>query len=44
MDPLGREIDAEKVKAHFRKGVLTGTLPKSEREIGKKKKISVTIE
>ena len=42
--PLGSEIDAKKVNAHFRKGVLTITLPKAGRDREKKKKISVKVE
>lgn len=42
--PLYREIDADKANAHFRKGILTVTLPKSARELERRKKISVTID
>jgi HSP20 family protein len=42
--PLYCEIDTDKVDAHFKKGVLTITLPKSAREMEKKKKIPVTID
>jgi HSP20 family protein len=42
--PLYSEIEAEKIDAHFRKGVLTITLPKSEKEKEKKKKITVKVD
>ena len=42
--PLYSDIRADKVDARFKKGVLTITLPKSETEIEKKKKIAVKAE
>lgn len=42
--PMPVEIDAEKVEARFRKGVLTVTLPKTPKAITETKKISVTAE
>ena len=42
--PLPAEIDVDKVKAEFKKGLLTVTLPKSEKAIKEKKKISVKAE
>ncbi|GBD96866.1 MAG TPA: Hsp20/alpha crystallin family protein [Nitrospirae bacterium] len=42
--PIYAEIEPEKVDARFKKGVLTITLPKSEKEIEKKKKIAVKVE
>jgi HSP20 family protein len=42
--PLPSEIDTEKVKAEFRKGVLTVTLPKTAKAIKETKKISVKAE
>lgn len=42
--PLYTEIEAEKIDAHFKKGVLTITLPKSEKEIETKKKIAVKVD
>jgi HSP20 family protein len=39
--PLPVEIDTEKVKAEFKKGVLTVTLPKTAKAIKQTKKISV---
>jgi HSP20 family protein len=39
--PLSSEVDQNKVKATFNKGVLTVTLPKTERAIKETKKISV---
>jgi HSP20 family protein len=40
--PLYSEINAEKVDAHFKKGVLKITLPKSGKEMEKQKKIHIT--
>ncbi len=42
--PLYTEIDNDKVEAHFKKGVLMITLPKSEKERERKKKIAVKVE
>ncbi|MEW6601982.1 MAG: Hsp20/alpha crystallin family protein [Nitrospirota bacterium] len=42
--PLYAEVQTDKVKAHFKKGVLTVTLPKTEKERENKKKINVSIE
>jgi HSP20 family protein len=42
--PLPAEIDQDKVKAEFKKGLLTVTLPKTEKGIKEKKKISVKAE
>ncbi len=39
--PLPTEVEQEKVKAEFKKGVLTVTLPKTAKAIKEKKKISV---
>ncbi|MEW6053776.1 MAG: Hsp20/alpha crystallin family protein [Nitrospirota bacterium] len=42
--PLPAEVDMDKAKADFRKGVLTVTLPKTARAIKETKKISVRAE
>jgi len=42
--PLPAEADTEKVKAEFRKGVLTVTLPKTPQAIKETKKIPVKAE
>jgi HSP20 family protein len=42
--PLYSEIETDKVDAHFKKGVLSITLPKSAKEIEEKKKIKVKVE
>lgn len=42
--PLPVEIDADKVKAQFKKGVLTVTLPKTAKTIEETKKIPVKAE
>jgi HSP20 family protein len=42
--PLPVEIETEKVKAQFKKGVLTVTLPKTAKAIKETKKISVKAE
>ena len=42
--PLPVEIDTDKAKAEFKKGVLTVTLPKTAKAIEKTKKISVKAE
>jgi HSP20 family protein len=39
--PLDCEVDAEKVEASFKNGVLTVTLPKSEQEKARVRRISV---
>jgi len=39
--PLPSEIDQDKVKATFKKGVLTVTLPKTEKAIKETKKIDI---
>lgn len=41
--PLYSEIESDMVEAHFKKGVLTVTLPKSGKEIENKKKITVKV-
>lgn len=42
--PLPVEIDTDKVKAEFRKGVLTVTMPKTEKAIEETKKIPIKTE
>jgi HSP20 family protein len=42
--PLPRQIDADKVAASFKKGVLTITLPKTDAAMEELKKISVKTE
>lgn len=42
--PLPAEVDMDKAKADFRKGVLTVSLPKTARAIKETKKISVRAE
>jgi len=42
--PLPAEIDTDKVKAEFRKGLLTVRLPKTEKAIKETKKITVKAE
>lgn len=39
--PLGAEVDDDKVEAHFKNGVLTITMPKSERAQSKAKRIAI---
>ncbi|WP_309083032.1 Hsp20/alpha crystallin family protein [Chelativorans sp.] len=39
--PLGVEIDEDRVNAHFKNGLLTVTLPKSERAQSKAKRIAI---
>jgi HSP20 family protein len=42
--PLYTEIEADKIDAHFKKGVLTIKLPKTRKEVEAKKKITVKID
>ena len=42
--PVPVEIETDKVNAHYRKGILTITMPKSEKSLEEKKKISVKVE
>ena len=42
--PLSEEINTDKVKAHYKKGVLTVTLPRTAETIMNTKKIKVTGE
>lgn len=42
--PLPAEVDLDKAKAEFKKGVLTVTLPKSEKALKETKKIPVKAE
>ena len=42
--PLPAEADIDKVKAHFKKGVLTVTIPKTAKSIRATKKIQVKTE
>jgi HSP20 family protein len=42
--PMPVEIDTEKAKAQFKKGVLTVTLPKTAKAIKEKKKIQIKSE
>jgi len=42
--PLPVEIETDKVNAHYRKGILTVTIPKSKKSIEERKKISVTVD
>lgn len=42
--PLPAEVDVDKVKAHFKKGLLTVELPKSERVLKESRKIKITSE
>jgi HSP20 family protein len=39
--PLGVEVEDDKVEAHFKKGVLTITMPKTERAQSKAKRIAI---
>ncbi|UUP19544.1 Hsp20/alpha crystallin family protein [Nitratireductor thuwali] len=39
--PLGYEVEEDKVDAHFKNGVLTVTLPKSEKAQSKVKRIAI---
>jgi len=42
--PLPVEVETNKVDAKFKKGVLTITLPKTEKAVSENKKISVKVE
>lgn len=42
--PLYAKIQADKADAHFKKGVLTITLPKTEKTFEEKKKISIKVD
>ncbi|MEN8262790.1 MAG: Hsp20/alpha crystallin family protein [Nitrospirota bacterium] len=42
--PLYTDVEADKIDAHFKKGVLTIKLPKSKKEIEAKKKITVKVD
>ena len=42
--PLPVEIESDKAEAHFKKGVLTVTVPKSAKAIETKKKITIKAE
>ena len=42
--PLPEEINAEKAEAHYKKGVLTVTLPRTEETLKDTKKINVKVE
>jgi len=42
--PLPVEIEGDKAEAHFKKGVLTVTVPKSSKAVEQKKKIAITAE
>jgi len=42
--PLPAEVDADKVKAYFKKGLLTVELPKSERVLKESRKIKISSE
>ena len=42
--PLPVEIESDKVSASYKKGILTITIPKSEKAIEEKKKIKIAVE
>jgi HSP20 family protein len=42
--PVPVEIETDKVNAHYRKGILTITIPKSAKALEEKKKITVKVE
>lgn len=42
--PIPVEIEADKASAHFKKGVLTVTIPKTAKSIEEKKKIPIQVE
>lgn len=42
--PLPAEIETDKVNAHYKKGILTITIPKSAKAIEAKKKITIKVE
>jgi HSP20 family protein len=42
--PLPAEVDAEKVKAKFKRGVLTLNLPKTEQARARRRRIPVSVE
>lgn len=42
--PLSMEVDRDKVEAAFRKGILTVTLPKTERSAEERKKVRIRID
>jgi HSP20 family protein len=42
--PLYTEVAADKINAHFKKGVLTMKLPKIEKKVEAKKKITVKVD
>ena len=42
--PLPVEIEGDKAEAHFKKGVLTVTVPKSAKAVEQKKKIAIKAE
>jgi HSP20 family protein len=42
--PVPVEVETDKVNAHYRKGILTITIPKSAKALEEKKKITVKVE
>lgn len=42
--PLPVEVETDKVAAHYKKGILTITIPKSPKAIEEKKKITVKVD